>query len=62
MKIIAVDNLNRDWIPDKLICENINAYYGRMIVDLLNEGYASPSSMNFYKLVQDDYPLYEGDN
>jgi len=56
MKIIGVDNLNRDEIADLLVCENINEFYGKLIIDFLNqeEGYY------FYRLVEDDHRLSRG--
>ena len=57
MKIIAIDNFDRDWVSDTLICENINEYYGKIIVDYLNEK-EGEKSQNFYVLKEDDYKLY----
>jgi hypothetical protein len=60
MKIILVDNYDRDLIPDVLICENItNKYYGERIVRLLNEA-EHKDSENFFKLVDDNHKLFEG--
>jgi hypothetical protein len=55
MKIIAVDNLNRDEVSDILIAENVHKGYGELLVDLLNKR----SSSRYFKLVEDNYKLYE---
>ena len=60
MKIIEVDNLNRDYIADILIAENVHHHYGRTIVEALNEKYSGPDSEQFFKLVKDDYRLSRG--
>lgn len=57
MKIIAIDNFDRDWVSDALVCENVNEYYGKIIVDYLNER-VGENSQNFYILKEDDYKLY----
>ena len=58
MKIICVDNFQRDTKNDSLVAENINVHYGEYIVRLLNE-HEGEHSPNFYKLVEDDYKLYK---
>jgi len=58
MKIIQVDNFNRDNIPDKLICGNIiNKEYGEIMTDSLNLKYSSERSQLFALLVEDNYKL-----
>lgn len=59
MKIISIDNFDRESVSDKLICENVSKHYGEIIVDLLNENYSGENSLSYYKLVEDDYVLYE---
>ena len=60
MKIIGIDNLNRDNISDILICENVNEYYANKFIEVLNFTRNQPY---FYQVVADDYKLYvfEGD-
>ena len=58
MKIIAIDNFNRENVDDMLVAENVNRYYGKLIVDLLNQKFSVNYDW-FYKLVDDDYKLYE---
>ena len=37
MKIIQSDNYSRESVADILIAENVNEYFGKMIVEFLNE-------------------------
>jgi len=59
MKIIAVDNFGRESIADKLIAENVSEYWGKFIVDLMNDK-QHDDSLNFFRLVNDDYKLWRG--
>ena len=58
MKIICVDNFDRETVNDSLVAENVNACYGKYIVALLNE-HEGQHSPNFYRLVEDDHTLYK---
>lgn len=58
MKIICVDNFNRESRSDSLVAENINAYYAKFIVEKLNENLSGDQSPNFYRVVTDNYKLY----
>ncbi len=57
MKIVKIDNYNRDYIPDVLICENINKYYGDKVIAALN---INPQDSDYFILVEDTYVLREG--
>ena len=60
MKIIAVDNYGRDNISDRLIAEGIdNKEYARVMCASLNKEYSGEHSYNWFKVVPDDYTLYE---
>jgi hypothetical protein len=59
MKIICVDNFDRDSVDDKLICSNVDRYYGEKIVEMLNNCFSGDHSPLFYKLVEDNYVLYK---
>ena len=56
MKIICIDNYNRDDKSDRLVCENINEPEGRIAVNALNDNRAFFD--DWYRLVEDDYQLY----
>ena len=55
MKIICIDNYNRDDKSDRLVCENINEPEGHIAVNALNDNRAFN---DWYRLVEDDYQLY----
>jgi hypothetical protein len=59
MKIICVDNYSRDTIDDVLVCENVNEYYGKFLVDQLNARLSGEHSPDFYRLVENDHKLYK---
>lgn len=61
MKLIRMDNFDRDYIADILIAENIKQHYAILIADRLNSG-LSDDSPYFYKAVQNDYKLSGGQN
>jgi len=74
MKIIGVDNYDREMYEDVLVCENVKSeYYADAIVDALNYGIKvelkdrkdlnfmnklNLISDTFYKVVDDDYELF----
>ena len=58
MKIIGVDDFDREHVSDVLIVENVDEYYGQVITDLLNEKWGGETANRFYKLVPDDHKLY----
>ena len=59
MKIVQVDNFNRDTVSDKLIAENVNEYFGKFLVEALNKKYVDDYSPEYYRLMPDDYKLYK---
>ena len=58
MKIINVDNMDREMYSDKLIAENVNRFYGELIVEVLNDKHSGSNSPDWYRLVSDDHELY----
>lgn len=56
MKIVSVDTIMAG--ADILIAENVNQFFGKLIVEFLNEreGY---HSQNFFVLKEDEYVLRE---
>ncbi len=58
MKIILVDNFNRESISDILIAENVINHYAIMIVDKMNNDIHEDSPY-FYKAVKNEYKLYD---
>jgi len=59
MKIICVDNFDRDYESDYLVCENVEEYYGKEIVEFLNNKHSGNESPYYYRLVEDEYKLYK---
>ena len=59
MKIIVVDNFDRESESDTLVAENVNKYYGEFIVDFLNDKFSGDSSSEWFRLVEDNHKLYE---
>ena len=55
MKIIAIDDYDRENVSDLLVCENVHEYFGEDIVKLLN----TKPGQNFFKLVSNDAKLYK---
>jgi hypothetical protein len=56
MKIIAIDDLGRESIPDVLIATNVNSAVGERLVDFLN---SRSDDVYFYKLVRDEHKLWK---
>lgn len=59
MKIIAKDNFDRDDVNDRLICENVNKYYGKYLIDFLNEKFSANDTPDYFVLKEDNYKLYK---
>ncbi len=57
MKIIRVDNFDRNYISDGLIAENVNEFFAKLIVKLLNK-HTGEHSQDYFKAVSDDHKLY----
>jgi len=57
MKIIKVDNFNRDYMKDVLIAESVRPYYIKSIVQALNDKYSGEDSDDYFRSVEDDYEL-----
>ena len=55
MKIICIDNYNRELYDDMLIATNVNKRNGEKITDLLNTDNRDDNW--FYNLVEDNYEL-----
>ncbi len=53
-KVIAVDNLNRDYIDDKIVKDNLTNEEAIKIADEYNK---SINNTWYYRVVKQDYPL-----
>ena len=57
MKIICVDNYDREQFDDVLIATSVDKTDGEKIIDFLNE--YNKNDNWFYKLVEDNYELFK---
>ena len=58
MKLIKIDGLNRDYIPDVLIKENLTQEEGNNLLQEMIANYGS--DLVWFELVEDDYRLSKG--
>ena len=59
MKVIAMDNFNRDHVADKLIAENLDRFTAEAMTNEMNESCNELSSY-WHVVVDDDYELHLG--
>lgn len=57
MKIISVDNFDRDDAHDEVIAENVPEFFAETLVSALNERYGGSDAPRFFKAVSDEYIL-----
>jgi hypothetical protein len=57
MKIVAVDNFDKDLIPDRLVAENVADFYVESIVKFLNSTFSGNTAPVFFMAKPDDYQL-----
>lgn len=60
MKIIMVDNFDRELHADRLIAENVDETWGKRIVEWLNSRYSGDYAPDYFKLVANETKLAEG--
>ena len=58
MKIISVDNFNREMYSDKLVVGTVDKRIGEHTVRLLNITLPGSTAPEYFKLVEDDHELY----
>lgn len=59
MKIISIDNFERESISDRLILSQVDLFHGSIIVIHLNKLFSGHDADKFFKLVKDDHELHE---
>lgn len=59
MKVVSVDNFNRESVADELIKENVSKEEGERIVKEQNDK-MNPNSSDCYVLKEDNYRLWRG--
>lgn len=57
MKVIAVDNYDRDYVSDELVAKNLSEEHARNLAIELNQKFGK-HSMIYYRAVPDDYILH----
>ncbi len=57
MKIISVDNFDRDYKSDSLIAENVSESFAKLIAKLLNKQ-TGMDSQDYFKAVRNDHKLH----
>lgn len=60
MKIIRVDNFDRETVADRLVAEKVGEVEGKVMRDALQAKFGGEDSSYYYKLVPDDHKLWRG--
>jgi len=58
MKIVWTDNFNRETISEKLVADHVRVHESQIIIEALQKS-CRHGDDDWYKLVPDDYVLYE---
>ena len=61
MKIIRTDNFDRESVSEYVVAENLSPFWGETILRVMIENLTSDNEPDWFKLVEDDYQLYEFD-
>jgi hypothetical protein len=62
VKIVCVDNFDRETVSDFLVAENIqNEKFARAMCSALNDKFSGPDVPYFFKVKPDDYRLHTFD-
>ena len=59
LKIIVVDNFGRESVADALVAESVSEYWGKLIVEALNDK-QHEGSQDYFRLVDGNYTLWRG--
>lgn len=60
MKILAVDNYDRETVADIVVAENVQPYYAAAIADFLQGRFGGEGASRFYRAVDDDCKPWRG--
>lgn len=58
MKVVAVSNYNDEMMDDKLVCSEVDEFYGKLIIGFLNERNGERGPL-YFELKPDNYRLYK---
>lgn len=59
MKVIGTSNFDNESVDDILVQENLDEDMARTVCAAENNKYSGPTGRYYYKVVPDDYELYE---
>ena len=60
MKIIRIDNFDRETVSDVLVANRVPKHYADTMVEALNKEFSPGDySQDFFRVVEDDYKLYK---
>ena len=60
MKIVTKSNYNEELYVEKVIAENVDKYFGELLVKEYNNRYWNENSGDYLALVEDSYECYDG--
>lgn len=60
MKVIRVDNFDRDFVPEKLMVGGLSLAEAKILAETMNKLLSGPNSPDFYRVVGEDHVLYQG--
>lgn len=55
MKVVRVDNFDRDYIPERLMAEKLTDEEARVIATALNAHFSGPHASHYFRVMADDY-------
>jgi len=59
MKIIVVDNFDRELRSDRLVAENIaNKDYAKVMTEALNAAFSGSTAPDYFRAVPDEHKLF----
>jgi len=59
MKIVGVDNFDRETVDYFLVAENVPASFAVPIVEFLNKRFSEGTAMMYFMIKNDDYKLFK---
>jgi len=62
MKIIAIDNYDRGNMNEVLVADKVSKIHGDVMTQALNKTFGGPDELLYYKLVEENYKLFEVDH
>lgn len=60
MKVVAIDNFNRESVADILVAEGLSEQDAQRLATEKNEQFSGPYAPRHYVVTPDDYKLWRG--